>query len=617
MRRVLVTVVAVLLSAAAAGVARAQDGGPASRPTATVPRVVRVEGQFTPGGLAQASPVEAVTLRLYDAETGGALIWEEAQDARLDAQGRYAIFLGAGSAEGLPLSVLDGGPRWLDVRFAREASTGVRVPLTSVPYALKAADAETLGGWPASAFVRAGRGAGDAAAARAATATAGDATEATATAGDPAGRTPRPAVNTGTANFLGKFVNAIDLTSSVLYEGAGRIGVGTGATTPLDVVHVRFADATGGLTGLAVQNLASAGYSGMLFYDHTGALGQFQGFNNTTKEYRINNVAPGGSINFLLGGTSRLRVRPDGDLDLNASSSLRRSGTLFLHTRGGVDNVAIGVNALAIVSTSAGNVVLGDVAGRNLQTGSGGNVAAGDSALFGNTSGTGNVVLGHVALRDSTGSNNIAIGLQAGGLRISGNHNIYVGFDAGVEPVSESSTIRFSLTPVPYGVHLGGVRNVTTGLSNAVAVVVDSADQLGTISSSGRYKTDIHDMEGASDGVLRLRPVVFRYRTPYADGSTPLQYGLIAEEVADVYPDAVSRNSAGEIETVQYHKIEALMLGHVQSQHRRLQAQQADLEAQVAAVATQAATLDELRRATADLASTIAGLERRLTSQRR
>jgi hypothetical protein len=455
-----------------------------------------VEGQFTPGGLAQASPVEAVTLRLYDAETGGALIWEEAQDARLDAQGRYAIFLGAGSAEGLPLSVLDGGPRWLDVRFAREASTGVRVPLTSVPYALKAADAETLGGWPASAFVRAGRGAGDAAAAGAAIATAGDASEATATAGDPAGRTPRPAVNTGTANFLGKFVNAIDLTSSVLYEGAGRIGVGTGATTPLDVVHVRFADATGGLTGLAVQNLASAGYSGMLFYDHTGALGQFQGFNNTTKEYRINNVAPGGSINFLLGGTSRLRVRPDGDLDLNASSSLRRSGTLFLHTR-------------------------------------------------------------------------------------------------------------------------GGVRNVTTGLSNAVAVVVDSADQLGTISSSGRYKTDIHDMEGASDGVLRLRPVVFRYRTPYADGSTPLQYGLIAEEVADVYPDAVSRNPAGEIETVQYHKIEALMLGHVQSQHRRLQAQQADLEAQVAAVATQAATLDELRRATADLASTIAGLERRLTSQRR
>jgi Tfp pilus assembly protein PilO len=87
--------------------------------------------------------------------------------------------------------------------------------------------------------------------------------------------------------------------------------------------------------------------------------------------------------------------------------------------------------------------------------------------------------------------------------------------------------------------------------------------------------------------------------------------------VADVYPDAVSRNPAGEIETVQYHKIEALMLGHVQSQHRRLQAQQADLEAQVAAVATQAATLDELRRATADLASTIAGLERRLTSQRR
>ena len=611
MRRVLVTVVAVLLSAAAAGVARAQDGGPASRPTATVPRVVRVEGQFTPGGLAQASPVEAVTLRLYDAETGGALIWEEAQDARLDAQGRYAIFLGAGSAEGLPLSVLDGGPRWLDVRFAREASTGVRVPLTSVPYALKAADAETLGGWPASAFVRAGRGAGDAAAAGAAIATAGDATEATATTGDPAGRTPRPAVNTGTANFLGKFVNAIDLTSSVLYEGAGRIGVGTGATTPLDVVHVRFADATGGLTGLAVQNVASAGYSGMLFYDHTGALGQFQGFNNTTKEYRINNVAPGGSINFLLGGTSRLRVRPDGDLDLNASSSLRRGGTRFLHARGGV---GVGPLALDAVTTGSSNVAVGASALSALTTGVG-NIAIGAGAL-GVASGDYNTAVGFFALAQTTGANNVAIGRQAGFALGDGLSNIYIGNDVGPSTPTESNTIRIGTTANYTRFFMGGVRGVTTGQGNAVTVFIDSNGQLGTASSSRRYKTDIREMGDVSSGLMRLRPVTFRYRQAYADGSRPVEYGLIAEEVAEVYPDIVTHLPTGEVETVQYHKVNAMLLNEVQKHHRALQEREARLSAHRATIEAQEAALARQREELDALRARLAALERLVSLER-
>jgi hypothetical protein len=595
----------LLLPTWTTGWAQAQDGGPARRPTATVPRVVRVDGQFTPADQGPVLPTEVVTLRLYDAESGGALIWEETQDVRVYDEGRYAVFLGGAVAEGLPLAVFDGAPRWLEVRFARDASGAARVPLTSVPYALKAADAETLGGWPASAFVRAaetpgGPGSGGTVAIAAAA----------------ADRTPVPVVNTGTANFLGKFANAIDLTSSVLYEGAGRIGVGTGAITPLDFLHVRFNDGSGASTGVAVQNLAATGYSGMLFYDHTGALGQFQGFNNSTKEYRINNIAPGGSINFMLGGTSRLRLRSDGDLDINATTSLRRQGALLLHTGGGADNVAAGATALPVALTSGANVALGELAARSLITGTGGNVVAGDGALFGSLDGTANVAIGRIALRDSGGSNNIAIGNQAGALRISGNYNIYVGADTGVEAISESSTIRLKTNPSG-ATFLGGIRNVTTGQANAVPVVVDSQNQLGTVNSSRRYKFDIHDMGDASSGVLRLRPVVFRYTRPYADGTTPIQYGLIAEEVSTVYPDAVVRNRSGEIETVQYHKIDALMLGEVQKQHRALLAQQADVEAQAARAAAHAAALDELRRETADLASAVAALERQVTATRR
>jgi Chaperone of endosialidase len=84
------------------------------------------------------------------------------------------------------------------------------------------------------------------------------------------------------------------------------------------------------------------------------------------------------------------------------------------------------------------------------------------------------------------------------------------------------------------------------------AVLVDSNGQLGTVSSSRRYKEDIQDMEDASNGLLELRPVKFRYQQPYADGSKPLDYGLIAEEVAEVYPNLVVKNKDGQVETVQY-----------------------------------------------------------------
>ena len=264
---------------------------PASRSTSeAVPRVMHMAGVFVPADGQPASSVETVTIQIYAQEQGGAPLFEETQQVNVDASGRYSILLGATRPDGLPLDLFaNGEARWLGRRFERPGEREQpRVLLASVPYALKASDADTLGGRPASAYV--------VAASRAKTGAA-LATQ------DVAGP-----LTSGTTSFIGKFVTPVDLGDSAMYDSGGRIGVNT--TSPFDAMHVRFTDGGGSMTGFAVQNLGStaSSYSGMLFYDQNGALGQFQGFNNSTHEYRINNIASSGTINFMLGSTSKFRV---------------------------------------------------------------------------------------------------------------------------------------------------------------------------------------------------------------------------------------------------------------------------------------------------------------------
>ena len=129
----------------------AQDVQPVA--AASVPPVVRLEGVFVPADGMPAGAVETVTVGLYADDQGGAPLWEETQDARVDVSGRYALLFGATAERGLPLGLFGAEPRWLDVRFAR-GGPQPRVLLGSVPYALRAANADTLGGLPASAFQR-------------------------------------------------------------------------------------------------------------------------------------------------------------------------------------------------------------------------------------------------------------------------------------------------------------------------------------------------------------------------------------------------------------------------------------------------------------------------------
>jgi hypothetical protein len=113
---------------------------------------------------------------------------------------------------------------------------------------------------------------------------------------------------------------------------------------------------------------------------------------------------------------------------------------------------------------------------------------------------------------------------------------------------------------------MAGIRGATTGNADAIPVVIDSAGQLGTVSSSRRVKTDIADMGDTTETLMSLRPVQFRYTAHGPD--SPLQYGLIAEEVAEVAPELVAHKAGGEIETVFYDKVNAMLLNEVQKLHR-------------------------------------------------
>jgi hypothetical protein len=141
----------------------------------------------------------------------------------------------------------------------------------------------------------------------------------------------------------------------------------------------------------------------------------------------------------------------------------------------------------------------------------------------------------------------------------------------GACPRGQNGTIRIGEVGTQTSFFAAGIRGVTTGINDAIPVVIDTGGQLGTVSSSRRFKEDIQDMGDASRGLMRLRPVTFRYQKPFADGTKPIQYGLIAEEVADVFPDLVARSSDGQIETVKYQLLDSLLLNEVQRQQREIE----------------------------------------------
>jgi hypothetical protein len=237
----------------------------------------------------------------------------------------------------------------------------------------------------------------------------------------------------------------------------------------------------------------------------------------------------------------------------------------------GQDNTAVGAGALASNGGGNFNNAFGRGALSSHTTGDG-NVAVGDSALANHTTGTSNTAVGNSTLVNATtGDFNIALGLFAG-QNITGNNNIDIG-NAGI--AADSNTIR-----IGNGSHttafIAGTFGVTTG-GAAVPVVVDILGQLGTISSSQRFKNEIKPMDSASESILALKPVTFHYKSDKI--GTP-QFGLIAEEVAAVNQNLVVRDDKGAIYTVRYDAVNAMLLNEFLKEHRKVEQLQATVAQQ-------------------------------------
>ncbi len=224
------------------------------------------------------------------------------------------------------------------------------------------------------------------------------------------------------------------------------------------------------------------------------------------------------------------------------------------------DNSAFGVDALSSNTTGSFNSSFGAESLRN-------NLAGGDNAAFGvntltNSTGNFNSAFGMEALASlASGNHNVALGFNAGFSLTSGSNNIYIGND---DATSESNTIRVGNTT-----HTATFIAAISGKTSAsgIAVLINSSGQLGTTTSSRRFKQDIVDLGDESDVLLKLRPVAFLYKPEY-DPDRIRQYGLVAEEVAQMAPGLVVFDKEGRPETVRYHLVNAMLLNEVQKQHR-------------------------------------------------
>jgi hypothetical protein len=275
--------------------------------------------------------------------------------------------------------------------------------------------------------------------------------------------------------------------------------------------------------------------------------------------------------------------------------------SLWFNTTG-IENTAVGVESLQANASGSYNSAYGSNS-LVFSTGSD-NTASGYYSLYNNTNGGANAAFGVYALQaNAAGYSNVAVGPYSLYNNAGGSNNIGIGGLAGYNNAAGSS---YNIDIGSYGsandnnaIRIGGswntsffaagIRGTKTGAKNAVEVMIDSNGQLGTVNSSIRFKEDVHDMAAASDGLMRLRPVTYRYKQPYADGSKPVDYGLIAEEVAEVYPDLVARDEDGQIQTVQYQKLTPMLLNEVQKEHKLL-------EQQAETVQQQAETIQQLEK---------------------
>ena len=577
------------------------------------------------------------TFHIYKDSEGGEPLWTETQNLQVDSNGHYSVMLGSTSTRGLPEDLFAfGEPRWLSLQLQGEQEQP-RALLVAVPYALKAADAATIGGLPPSAFVRATPNGVSS------TGGSGPLPQTASSLGSPStsGKLASPLspcgtlTGVGTTNYLPLWTTGCNLGNSNVFQSGSSMGIGTTSPRALLDVNGNINTATAyqiGQTSVvrignaADQNLflgVSAGANNVVGSGKFNLFSGFQaGYSNTAGYGNVFEGYAAGYSN-TIGFANVFEGYYAGLNNTTGSNNVFEGYFTGWKNTTGNQNVFESPGAGYSNTTGSGNIFVGFYAGGSNTTGSA-NVFEGSGAGYSNTSGNYNVFEGmntgwnntignynvfegmNAGLHNTTGSYNVFEGEYAGSSNTTGSYNIYIGNFGNQGNPGESNTIRVGDSSNQHFTFVAGIYGVNNG---GVPVYINANGQLGTISSSRLFKDNILDMNDASSKLYQLRPVTFHYKPQYDDGTHSLQYGLIAEEVAEVYPEMVAYDKDGKPYTVKYQLLAPMLLNELQKEHRVVSEQQNLIKTQQQQLQTQQAQLQTVAGEIADLQKQLSRLE--------
>lgn len=448
-------------------------------------------------------------------------------------------------------------------------------------------------------------------------------------------------MNIMSALTTGNFNTSIGQQSlQSLTTGSDNVAVGRdameesiGASNNVALGSVALGNLATGTTNIAVGYFAGSNYTttedsnilignaGVVAESNViriGTTGTGTGLQNTCFLAGTYGVTPGGMgiQNVVIDSNGQLGSSSGGGggistLDGDSGSATGSTVTIAAggNCGGSVSFSAASATVSLIVTDSSNNTFIGKQSGNNTLSGSA-NVGLGLQSLLSVTTGSSNVAVGVGTMVSlDAGANNNAFGnssqqsVTSGQLNTSigdsslgslqtGNQNIAVGYQAGINYSTESSNICIGNNGTPadanvtrIGTEGAGLGQQNTcfiaGIANATVVgsavlVNTSTGQLGVAVSSEKFKHNIKDMGDKSDALMKLRPVTYSYKS---DPANSMQYGLIAEEVAEVMPHIVTYDAYGHPYTVRFHEIPVILLNEVQKLAKRVE----QLEAKLAA----------------------------------
>jgi hypothetical protein len=266
------------------------------------------------------------------------------------------------------------------------------------------------------------------------------------------------------------------------------------------------------------------------------------------------------------------------------------SHALWSDTTGG-ENTAAGVSALSSNTTGNFNTATG-VNSLFINQKGNNNTATGVSALY-HATGSNNTATGLSSLiNNSTGSNNTAVGYLAGENLTTGSNNIDIGANV-LGNAGEANTIRIGKQGTQGATYVAGIYSKGIASATGVNVKIDSTGKLGTVLSSARYKEAMKPMDKASESILELKPITFRYKKEF-DPDGVRQFGLVAEEVEKVCPDLVVKDEEGKPLTVRYDAVNAMLLNEFLKEHNTVQELKKEIAVLMATVKEQAAQIQKV-----------------------